>query len=284
MRNLDALQLQDVVRRGLAEDVGSGDVTTLATVPEDRSARGVIIAKAPGIVAGLPAAEEAFRQVDPRIVFRRAVEDGGRVNAGDSVCEITGPARGILTGERVALNFLQRLSGIATRTARFAEIVAGTGARIVDTRKTTPGLRFLEKYAVTMGGGHNHRMGLYDAVMIKDNHIAAAGGITKAARQARAAIRATMTLTVECETLDQVDEALEAGADVLLLDNMDIGTLAESVRRAKGRALTEASGGITEATVGEIARTGVDTISVGALTHSATALDMSLEVEIEVPG
>lgn len=262
----------------LREDIGTGDVTTLSTVPPEARARGRMVAKAAGVVAGLPVVEEVYRQISPQVVVRPLAAEGARVQPGDALCEIEGPAQAILIGERVALNFLQRLSGIATRTARFVELVAGTGARIVDTRKTTPGLRLLEKYAVRVGGGHNHRMGLYDAVMIKDNHIIAAGGITAAVRRAREAAPHTMTVTVECETLAQVDEALEAGADALLLDNMDNATRAEAVRRAKGRALTEASGGITEGTAREIAKTGVDILSIGALTHSAPALDISLDL------
>jgi len=272
-------QVEESVRRALQEDIGTGDVTTLTTVPSEVRARAWMMAKAAGVVAGLPVVAEVYRQVSSLVATRPLVEEGARVQPGDRLCEIEGPAQAILTGERVALNFLQHLSGIATRTARFVELVAGTGARIIDTRKTTPGLRLLEKYAVTVGGGRNHRLGLYDAVLIKDNHILAAGGITAAARRARAAIPHTMTITVECETLAQVDEALAAGADMLLLDHMDVVTMAESVRRAKGRALTEASGNITEETVRAIAETGVDVISIGALTHSAPALDISLDLQ-----
>ena len=273
-----SLLIEDVVRRALREDVGTGDVTTLATVPADIRARANIVAKGPGVVAGLPVLEEVFRQVSPDIKIKFIREDGAWVRPGDILCEIEGWARAILTGERVALNFIQLLSGVATRTASFVELVAGSGARIVDTRKTTPGLRLIEKYAVTVGGGRNHRMALDDAVMIKDNHIVAAGGIAAAVKRARNAVPHTMTITVECETLEQVDEALIAGADVLLLDNMDNETRAEGVRRAKGKALTEASGSITEETAAEIAATGVDILSVGALTHSSKALDISLDI------
>jgi len=269
--------IDDIVRRALEEDVGSGDVTTLSVVEESVRARASMVVKSAGVLAGMPVVMEVFRQLDPAVTVTALSEDGGVVNPGDVICRIEGAARSILTGERVALNFVQRLSGIATRTAAFVRLVEGTDARIVDTRKTTPGLRILEKYAVRVGGGHNHRMGLYDAVMIKDNHIVASGGIQSAVGKARSAIPHTMTITVECETLEQVDEALAAGADVLLLDNMDKETLAESVRRSKGQALTEASGGVTELTVAEIAATGVDVISVGALTHSAAALDISLD-------
>ncbi len=276
---LDPRYLEAIVQRALQEDIGTGDLTTWATVPSGVIATGRIVAKAEGVIAGLPVVAEVFRQITPESTVRMRVEEGAQVEPGDMLCEVVGAARGLLTGERVALNFLQRLSGIATRTARFTALVADSGARIVDTRKTTPGLRMLEKYAVVVGGGHNHRMGLYDAVMIKDNHIVASGGISIAVERARAAIPHTMTITVECESLVQVDEALDSGADILLLDNMDNAMRAEAVRRARGRALTEASGGITEATAAEIARTGVDILSIGALTHSAPALNISLDLE-----
>ena len=262
----------------MREDVGTGDVTTLATVPPDVQARANIVARETGVIAGLPVAEEVFNQVSPDISFTMIREDGAHVSTGEILARIEGGARAILSGERVSLNFLQHLSGIATRTARFVELVSGTGVRIVDTRKTTPGLRLLEKYAVTVGGGKNHRMGLDDAVMIKDNHIITAGGITAAVKRARSAVPHTMTITVECENLDHVKEALEAGADVLLLDNMDNPTRAVAVKMCEGVALTEASGGITEETVKEIAATGVDVLSVGALTHSAPALDIALDI------
>lgn len=270
--------LRRTVRAALREDVGTGDVTTRATVDPLALGRARMVAQGYGVIAGLAAVEEVYRQVDARVTVTRLVNDGARVGPGETLCHIEGPAQAILTGERVALNFLQRLSGVATRTARFVELAAGTTARIVDTRKTTPGLRMLEKYAVTAGGGRNHRIGLYDAVMIKDNHIVAAGGITPAVQRARASIPHTMTITVECETLGQVDEALAAGADILLLDHMDNPTRADAVRRAAGHALTEASGGITEETVAGIAATGVDILSIGALTHSAVALDISLDM------
>jgi nicotinate-nucleotide pyrophosphorylase (carboxylating) len=270
--------LRETVRVALREDIGGGDVTTQSTVDPLSLGSARMVAKGYGVVAGLAVVEEVFRQVDVRVIVMRLVNDGAHVGPGEPLCDIQGPAQAILTGERVALNFLQRLSGIATRTSRFVELVAGTNARIVDTRKTTPGLRALEKYAVTAGGGRNHRMGLYDAVLIKDNHIVAAGGITAAVRRARASIPHTMTITVECETLEQVDEALAAGADILLLDNMDNATRAEAVRRAAGRSLIEASGGITDETAAAIAATGVDILSVGAITHSAVALDISLDM------
>jgi nicotinate-nucleotide pyrophosphorylase (carboxylating) len=275
---IDNSILVETVRLALREDIMTGDVTTLSTVLPDAHGRARMVAKAEGVVAGLPVVEEVFRQVDSQVSVSNVVNDGAKVGSGNILCEIDGPAQSILTGERVALNFLQRLSGVATKTAHFVKLVDGTGARIVDTRKTTPGLRVLEKYAVVVGGGYNHRMGLYDAVMIKDNHIVAAGGITSAVQRARLAIPHTMTITVECETLAQVDEALNAGVDILLLDHMDNPTRAEAVAHAKGKALTEASGEITDVTARAIAQTGVDIMSVGALTHSAVGLDISLDM------
>jgi nicotinate-nucleotide pyrophosphorylase (carboxylating) len=278
MHILNPSSYEETVRAALREDIGTGDVTTQATVAPETRALARLVAKQAGVVAGLPVVEEVFQQTDPGIFVRALVAEGAHVAPQTVLCEVEGSAQGILTGERVALNYLQRLSGVATQTARFVALVAGTKARIVDTRKTTPGLRVLEKYAVTVGGGHNHRMGLYDAVMIKDNHIVASGGITAAVARAREAIPHTMTITVECETLAQVDEALAARADILLLDNMENATRAEAVRRAAGRALTEASGGITEETARAIAETGVDILSIGVLTHSAPALDISLDL------
>ena len=272
--------LTEIVRSALAEDLGTGDITTLLTVPEDAQARAQILVKSDGVVAGLPVAAEVFRQIDPRLQFIAIAEEGEGVTAGALLAEVRGAARSILTAERVALNFLQRLSGIATKTARFVVLVAGTDARIVDTRKTTPGLRALEKYAVRVGGGHNHRFGLYDAVLIKDNHIAASGGITAAVQAAFADAPHTMTVTVECDTLTQVDEAVEAGADIILLDNMTPEQLREAVERIDGNAATEASGGVNEATVAAIAASGVGIISVGALTHSAISLDISLDLSL----
>jgi nicotinate-nucleotide pyrophosphorylase (carboxylating) len=276
--------LEAIIAGALNEDIGYGDISSQSTVAPGAMGRAAIAARESGVVAGLIAAKEVFHQVDASLAFSPRLEEGERCAKGDALCMIEGSARSILTGERVALNFLQRLSGIATMTAQFVELVKGTNARIVDTRKTTPGLRSLEKYAVRMGGGFNHRMGLFDAVMIKDNHIVAAGSITAAVQRARSQISHTVTITVECETLEQVDEALAAGADILLLDNMDNSTRADSVRRAKRRAITEASGGITLDSVEEVARTGVDIISVGALTHSAPALDIGLDfIDISLP-
>lgn len=269
--------LERAVRQALQEDLGMGDLTSQLTVPPELSLVGAFVARESGVVCGLPVVEEALRQVDAQVVLRTLQADGARVHPGQVLAEAQGNARSLLAAERVALNFLQRLSGIATLTARFVEAVEGTQARIVDTRKTTPGLRFLEKYAVRCGGGHNHRMGLYDAVMIKDNHIVAAGGISQAVRAARAGAPHTVTITVECDTLNQVEEALAVGVDCILLDNMTPDSLRHAVTLARGAALLEASGGVRLENVRAIAETGVDLISVGALTHSAPALDIAFD-------
>ncbi len=266
--------LSDIVARALAEDLGDGDVTTAATVPEDVRARALITQKAPGVIFGLDPAEETFRALDPDIAFERLVDEG-RWREDGEVLLIDGPARAILSAERTALNFLQRLSGVATLTARCVRAVEGTGARILDTRKTTPGLRMLEKAAVAAGGGTNHRVGLYDAILIKENHAAIAGGVGEAVRRARA-LAPHLSLEVECRNLEEVDEALAAGAPRLLLDNMTPDQLRQAAGHVAGRAELEASGGVTLQTLREIASTGVQFVSVGALTHSAPALDLSL--------
>jgi len=276
---LEPSLIREVVRLALREDIGHGDITTLAVVPEGLPAVGHILARAEGVVAGLNVAAAVFQEVDPACEFRPLVAEGAAVVRGAGLAVVQGPARALLTAERTALNFLQHLSGIATQTRAFVEAVAGTKARIVDTRKTTPGLRALEKYAVRVGGGANHRFNLADAVLIKDNHIVAAGGIGVAVGRARAAIPHTMRIEVETETLAEVQEALTAGADLILLDNMDVEMLRAAVQLIGGRAVTEASGGVTLETVARIAATGVDYISVGALTHSVRALDISLELE-----
>jgi len=268
--------LDSVVREALAEDVGAADITTLATVSAEAHAEAQIVAKAAGVIAGLPVAQRVFHHLDPSVEFRSVANEGAAVRSGETVARVFGRAHPILTGERVALNFLQHLSGIATRTARFVALVQGTRARITDTRKTVPGLRVLAKYAVRAGGGHNHRLGLYDAVLIKENHAAAAGGIGPAVTHARAYAPHTMRIEVEVRDLREVDQALDAGADVLLLDNFTVEQIREAVEKIGSRALTEASGGITEENVAAIAAAGVDVISVGALTHSVTALDLSL--------
>ncbi len=268
---------EPLIELALAEDIGSGDFTTQATIPESVRGRGVIIAKAHGVICGLPVAAAVFRAVDERISFAPQVQDGEPVQPGDRVAEVEGPLRGILIGERVALNFLARLSGVATLTARFVEAVAPYPAVILDTRKTTPGWRHLEKYAVRCGGARNHRMGLYDMVLIKDNHIAACGSVAEAVRRVRAA-GVALSIEVEVKNLEELGEALELGVDRILLDNFSMESLARAVRIVAGRVPLEASGGVTLENVAEIAATGVDYISVGALTHSAPALDLSLEL------
>ena len=282
MADLDELA-RDAVARALAEDVGAGDVTSEATVPEGARARARIVQKEPGVVYGLALVKETMRQCGVEAVDNLVVESQWREDVPAEVALASGPAAALLAAERTALNFLGHLSGIATLTARYVEAVAGTGARILDTRKTTPGLRALEKAAVAAGGGQNHRMGLYDAILIKENHIALAGGLAKAVHGARTA-HPELPVEVECRNLDEAAYALGAGADRLLLDNMDAAALREAVSLrdaeigADGPRL-EASGGVTLATVREIAETGVDFISVGALTHSAPTLDFSLLVE-----
>jgi nicotinate-nucleotide pyrophosphorylase (carboxylating) len=266
--------ISELVRRALAEDLGDGDVTSAATVPPDARAAATITQKAPGVIFGLDCAEAVFRALEPDIVLRRRVTEG-EWRDGGPVLDIEGHARAIVSAERTALNFLGRLSGVATLTARHVQAVAGTGARILDTRKTTPGLRALEKAAVAAGGGTNHRAGLYDAILIKENHAAAAGGVGEAVRKARAAAP-DLPLEVECRTLDEVDEALAAGAPRILLDNMTPAELREAVGHVGGRAELEASGGVTLDGLQAIAGTGVNFVSVGALTHSAPALDLSL--------
>jgi nicotinate-nucleotide pyrophosphorylase (carboxylating) len=275
---MGAQQLEELVERALAEDVGGGDVTTAATVPQDARARALITQKAPGVIFGLDVAEEAFRQLDPDATFDRLTDEGVWREAGGPALAVEGSARALLTAERTALNFLGRLSGVATATARAVKSIEGTGARILDTRKTTPGLRTLEKAAVAAGGGTNHRAGLYDAILIKENHAALAGGVGPAVRAA-AAYAPGLTLEVEARTLDEVDQALEAGAPWILLDNMSPEQLREAVQRVGGRAKLEASGGFTLDTLRAAASTGVDFVSVGALTHSAPALDLSLILE-----
>lgn len=273
--------IQTLVRLALDEDLGErGDITSKATIAVDARIRGKIFAKAPGVIAGLAAAKAVYQCVDPNVVFEPQIEDGSLVVPGTLVCTVSGRGRSILTGERVALNFLQRLSGIATLTAQYVQAVVGTKAVILDTRKTTPSWRLLEKYAVRMGGGQNHRIGLYDMVMIKDNHIEAAGGISAAVGQVRAYPEAKgLPIILEVENLNQLREALELGVDRILLDNMDEATMREAVAITGGRIPLEASGNMTLERVAAVAATGVDFISVGALTHSAPALDLSMRLE-----
>jgi nicotinate-nucleotide pyrophosphorylase (carboxylating) len=268
--------LERIVHAALAEDIGAGDVTTEATVAEDAIGTAELLVKEPGVVCGLRVAETAFRALDPDIVFEALASDGDVVDGRTVVARVSGSERAILTGERVALNFLGRLSGIATLTRRYVDAVEGTGAAVLDTRKTTPGLRALEKHAVAVAGGRNHRFGLDDAVLVKDNHVRAAGSIEVAVELARAAT--DLPIEVECDTLEQVRSAVAAGVDAILLDNMSLEQLREAVALAGGRARLEASGGVTLDTIRAIAETGVDEISVGALTHSARSLDVSLEL------
>jgi nicotinate-nucleotide pyrophosphorylase (carboxylating) len=277
---LDDGAIAALVRAALDEDHAFEDVTSIATVVTARHSRAALVARREGIIAGVPLALAAFHLLEPRVEVRVDVEDGGRVAKGDTVLYLSGAARGLLSAERVALNFMQHLSGIATLTSRFVEAVRGTGAVIVDTRKTTPGLRALEKHAVRCGGGKNHRAHLAAAVLVKDNHIAACDGdITVAIKRARNHASRGMLLQVECDSVAQAREAIAAGADALLLDNMPAHALVECVQLAKGHCWTEASGGVTLQTVRAIAETGVDRISVGAITHSAPVLDLALDFE-----
>jgi nicotinate-nucleotide pyrophosphorylase (carboxylating) len=278
-----AAEVRRAVQAALAEDIGSGDATTLATVPKTATAKAVLRAREPLVVAGLDFAEAAFRELSAAVKIKRLAKDGRRVKAGANLLKISGPARAILSAERVALNFVQRLSGIATLTAQFVEAIKSTPTQILDTRKTTPGWRRFEKYAVACGGGYNHRVGLFDMVLIKDNHLAMLRGtkpnaIAAAVRRARAKFP-QLKIEVEADTLDQAGQAAEAGADIILLDNMKPARLRLAMRIIKGRAKTEASGGVSLANVRAIAKTGVDFISVGALTHSARAVDIGLDFE-----
>jgi len=272
------LLLEPIVRRALEEDLGrAGDITSELAVPAGRQAKARLLTREVGRIAGLICAETAFRLLDSSLEFRFEVQDGGDAEAGATLATVQGAARTILTGERVALNFVGRLSGVATQTRALAEAVAGIKARIVCTRKTTPGLRLLEKYAVRCGGGFNHRFGLDDAVLIKDNHIAAAGGLSHALERVRAGAGHMMRIEVEVETLDQLEEALRLGVDTILLDNMGVADLKRAVELTNGRAVLEASGNVTLKTVRAIAETGVDFISSGAITHSAPCLDVTME-------
>jgi nicotinate-nucleotide pyrophosphorylase (carboxylating) len=280
---LSADEIRRTVQSALAEDIGAGDVTTLATVPQDAKASARVVARERLVVAGLALAEAAFRELSPGMELNPLVADSRQANPGDTLLQVRGQARAILTAERVALNFLQRLSGVATLTAQFVEAIRPIAAKILDTRKTTPGWRRLEKYAVACGGGHNHRLGLFDMVLIKDNHLAALAhepphAIGAAIRRARLAYP-HLKVEVEAETPAQVQQAIEFGADIILLDNMSLEDLRTAVHSINGKAKSEASGGVTLATVRQIAQTGVDFISVGALTHSARAVDIALDFD-----
>jgi len=283
MAAISVQEMKSAVQLAFAEDLGTGDVTSLAIVPAENRAKALMVAREPMVVAGLQIAELAFKEIEPTAAVKPNSSDGARVERGTVLMTIEGSARAVLTAERVALNFVQRLSGIATLTAQFVDQIRGTKAKILDTRKTTPGLRLLEKYAVQCGGGTNHRIGLFDMVLIKDNHLVAVknekpNAIAAAVKRARAA-HPNLKVEVETDTLEQVEQALAAEADIILLDNMTLEQLREAVRLNRGRAKLEASGGVNLQTVKGIAETGVDYISVGALTHSARAVDVALDFE-----
>ena len=273
--------IDPLIELAFAEDIGIGDITTEATVSPLQRGLGTLLTETEGVIAGLPVAQRVFEKLDPDLDFQMLVADGDSVESMTPVATVEGSAKSILTGERIALNFLQRLSGTATLTARFVAATAKHDVKIIDTRKTTAGWRVLQKYAVRLGGGHNHRFGLYDGVLIKDNHIVAAGGVAKAIEQARSAVPQTMKIEVEVETLDQVAEAQAAGADIILLDNMPVNFMKAAVGEIDEEVLIEASGGITLNQVEAVAATGVNLISVGALTHSAMPLNIRLDLEIE---
>jgi len=274
---LDRNLVENAVKAALSEDIGTGDITTLSIIPDDLTASGNFIAKQDGVICGMDVVRAVFAAVDSRTTFTPDVRDGGRVNKGDIIATVSGFAVSLLSAERVALNFLQHLSGIATYTAQCVEQVAGTKAKIVDTRKTTPGLRVFEKYAVKTGGGSNHRFNLADGVLIKDNHIKAAGSITAAVNAARENAPHTLKIEVEVENEEMLREALNVKADIIMLDNMDLQQMADAVRIVGGHALTEASGNMDQRDLSQVAATGVDLISIGALTHSVKAMDISLK-------
>lgn len=268
--------VDDLIKSALAEDIGTGDITTISCIPQDKQSRARLIAKESGIICGMDIFKRVFALIDDRITVFSLVQDGTMVEAGSVIAKVEGPACTILSGERVALNILQRMSGIATRTAKAVDQIKDTKAQITDTRKTTPGLRVIEKYAVRTGGGVNHRFSLADGVLVKDNHIRAAGGITPAVKAVRASAPHTLKVEVEVDSLKHIEEAIEAGADIIMLDNMSCEDMAEAVRIIDGRALVEASGNMGDRDLHAVAETGVDLISVGALTHSAKAMDISL--------
>lgn len=271
--------IQDLIDLALAEDIGTGDITTDAVVSSESTGRGKIVAKEGMILAGLDVTRQVFLRLDPKTRFAAACHDGDRASAGQTVMEIEGQLAVLLQGERTALNFLQRLSGMATHVRRFVDILGDRPVRLVDTRKTTPGWRVLEKYAVRVGGANNHRVGLYDGVLIKDNHIAACGGITTAVERVRRRVSHLVRIEVETANMDQVEEALAAGAEVIMLDNMDLAAIRRAVTTIAGRAKVEVSGNVTAKTLTQLADTGVDIISVGALTHQATSVDLSMRIE-----
>ena len=274
---MNYIGLDKFLRDALYEDIGTGDITTISCIPENEISQGYFRSKQDGVVCGMDVMARVFAIVDERIELTKLISDGTVVKSGDILAEIVGPSRSVLSGERVALNLIQHMSGIATAAKKAAEAILGTKATIVDTRKTTPGLRVLEKYAVATGGGRNHRFNLSDGILIKDNHIVAAGGIRQAIESVRKSAPHTLRIEIEAETLDQVRQCLGAGADIIMLDNMGIKEMTEAVRLIDGRALTEASGNMGERDLREVANTGVDFISMGALTHSVIALDISLK-------
>ena len=281
MNNLGyCYSVEQLIERALEEDVGTGDITTLTTISEDAVGHGKYIAKEDGVLCGIDLARRVYEKLDGKIEFTAYKKDGDEVVRGDIIAEVHGPAISLLTGERVGLNLMQRLSGTATKTRECVKKIEGTRATIADTRKTTPGLRVLEKYAVRVGGGSNHRFNLADGILIKDNHIVAAGGITEAVKRARKNAPHTLKVEVEVETFEQLEEALEAGADIIMLDNMSCEDMTRAVKIVDGRAKTEASGNMGDRDLLEVAKTGVDIISIGALTHSVRSLDISLKFTI----
>jgi len=269
-------EIQRIIETALQEDIGLGDITTEVTIAPETMARAELVAKEDFVLAGIDVAGQVFQTVNPAVNFEKILQDGYRVRKGEVLAWLRGPAASLLQGERVALNLLQRMSAIASLTSRYVEAVTGTKAVIVDTRKTVPGLRILDKYSVRMGGGRNHRIGLFDGVLIKENHVAAAGGIGAAISSARQKIPHTLKIEIETRNFDEVEQALAAGADIIMLDNMSYAEMRQAVELIAGQALIEASGGVSLETVAEIAATGVDIISVGALTHSITAVDISM--------
>lgn len=271
------LSVIDIIHRALEEDTGPGDITTSLLIPEENTSKALYIAKGNFVLAGIPFAKEVFRILDPLIDFRIIFHEGAKSKEGDTIAEVSGKTRVILSGERVSLNILQRLSGIATLTSMYVDRIKGLKAKIVDTRKTTPCLRFMEKYAVRIGGGFNHRFGLFDGILIKDNHIEAVGSVKEAVKRAKT-VHHPAKIEVEVENLQDFIEAIEAGADIVMLDNMSVSDIKEAVKISNGKVLLEASGGINLENVRDIAETGVDIISIGALTHSATAVDISLKI------
>ena len=271
--------IKHIVDYALQEDIGNGDITTNSLIPGDMQAKATMVTKASGVIAGLAVAEYVFKTLSPDVLWKTFVNDGDKVAKGTLILEISGSYRALLTGERLALNFLQRMSGVATMTANYIAALEGYKTKILDTRKTVPGLRLLDKYAVRMGGGTNHRIGLYDMVLIKDNHIKVAGGITKAVEQIKRSVSKEIQIEVETTSIEEVKEALLSGADIIMLDNMSNSTMAECVKIIGGRAKVEASGNMTIERLKEVAATGVDYISIGALTHSVIALDISMNIE-----